>query len=281
MRFGFGPGFGNVSSLASAASDAIVMVQRVLVASAPKLTGGVYDPATDPDVVAWFDPSDASAITQSGGSATALKNKKSAVSWAAVSSCPYEATGLNGHPCLHPTTISHYFLSTEAAVVAALNCPTTAKPYTIYIVEAADSVTAGGVLVGAGNSGVSSASTRTWGRRATINQYEYQQTSPATATNARSATGAITTSMAICAWHSPGVGQKMSLNNAADDPGNTTVDPSYTPGTGPNRVALFCRPDLAPDSPVAAKVGEIIIVGDEHDAAKRAQVYDYLLARWS
>lgn len=282
-RFGFF-GFGRTpSGGAIAVADSISIVQQFLVAGVPETAGAGpgYVPTDEGSAVAWFDPQDASSLTIVGATVTAIKNKISNVSWAAASSVPYEATGLNGKACLHPTSISHYFLSTESAVVNALDCPTTAKPYTIVYVEKPASATVGGVVVGAGNSGVASASTRTWGRRLTISQYEYQQTAPATATNVRS-TGAVSTALSICAWHSPGVGQKMKLNNGADDPGNTTVTPAYTPGTGINRVALFCRPDSIPDSSIGdSQVGDIWIFNTELDAAALTRVYNYLLAKWS
>lgn len=261
-----------------AASPVITITQQFLVDSVFSYSS--YSPLSEGGGVAWFDMLDPTAYTESGGNVTALRNKVSSVSWSAVSSCPYEAAGLNGHPCLHPTTISHYFLSTEAAVVSAVDCPTTGKPYTLYWVDIPDSTTSGGVIVGAGNSGVASASTRTWGRRVGVSQYEYAQTAPHPVLTVRS-TGAVSASLNVCAWHGSGVGVKMSLNNAADDPNNTTLDTGYVPGTGPNRVALFCRPDSTPDTPIATRIGEILLFNVEHDAAARGRVYDYLLARWS
>lgn len=240
-----------------------------------------YSPLSEGGGVAWFDMLDPTAYTEATGVVTALRNKVSSVSWAAASSCPFEAAGLNGHPCLHPVDITDYFLSTEAAVVGALDCPTTGKPYTIYIVEIPDTATGGGVVVGAGNSGVASGSTRTWGRRVGVSQYEYVQTAPHPVLTVRS-TGAVSTGLNVMAWHGPGVGVKASLNNAADDPNNTTLDSGYVPGTGPNRVALFCRPDSSPDSPnTGSKVGEILVFNVEHDAAARGRVYNYLNTRWS
>jgi hypothetical protein len=225
---------------------------------------------------------DAASYTVSGGtSVTTFNNKVSGVAMPAASSCPYEATGLNGKPVLHPTTIAHYFLTTEAAAVGPLDCPNASKPYTIYVLEKADTATGGGVLVGVGNSGVASASTRTWGRRVGVSQYEYAQTAPATVLTVRS-TGAVSTNMVVSCWHSPGVGVKHSLSNAADDPNNATLDPSYVPGTGPNRLALFCRPDSTPDTPnTGSQVGEVLLFSTEHDAAARTRVCNYLLARWS
>lgn len=281
MRFGFRPGLGNVAGNSGAALDVITMLQAFRVAGVPVTSGsGPWTSLADGSgLVGWFDVSDASSLTIVSTTVTAIKNKVSNVSWAAISACPYETTGLNGHPCLHPTGLTHYFKSTESAVVSVFDCPTTAKPYTLIYVVKPDSATTGTALFGVGNSGVSSASTRTWGRRTGVSQYEYLQTAPATATNSRSA-GAVSTAMQICAWHSPGVGQKMKLNNAADDPSGS-VDPSYTPGTGPNQAALFCRPDSVPDSSAADQFAELGIYNRELSATELTKAYDMLLAKWS
>lgn len=264
------------------ALSAITITQKFLAAATwTFLGGGSYTPADEGGAVANIDLLTPGGYVESGGLVTEVINLISSTSWPAASSCPFESAGVNGHPCLHPLDITDYFLSSEAAVVSVIDCPTTAKPYTLFYVDLPDSDTSGGVIFGAGRVGVASASTRTWGRRVGVSQYEYASTSPATTVGQVRSTGAVSTSLNICAWHSPGVGQKMSLNNAADDPGNTTSDPAYIPGTGPQRVALFCRPDSTPDTPIATRFCELWLFDTELDAAARTRVYNYLLAKWS
>ncbi len=260
----------------------IVISQRFIASAVGVfLGGGSYAPADEGGLVAEIDMLQPAGYVESGGLVTSVVNLVSSTSWAAVSSCPYEATGINGHPCLHPLDISDYFTSTEAAVVSVLDCPGTAKPYTIVYVDLPDSTTTGGAVFGVGRSTVSSASTRTWGRRVGVSQYEYASTTPATTVGQVRSTGAVSAGLNICAWHSPGVGQKMSLNGAADDPGNTVSDPAYLSGNGPNQLALFCRPDLTPDTPIATRFGALYVFNKELDAAAITRVYNYLLARWS
>lgn len=283
MRFGFG--FGLTSRGApqgGGGGDAITVLQQFTVAAAGQFVGGgVWTPSTPGGLIAEIDMLNPLGYVEAAGLVTSVKNLVSGVSWAAVSSCPYEATGINGHPCLHPVDITDYFLTTEATVLAALNCLTTAKPYTLIYVDVPDSTTSGGVVFGVGNSGVASASTRTWGRRVGVSQYEYASTTPATTVGQVRSTGAVGASLNICAWHSPGVGQKMKLNNGADDPSNATSDPSFASGTAINRAALFCRPDSSPDTPIATRFGAMYLYDHELTTGDLTAAYDYLLPRWS
>jgi hypothetical protein len=242
-----------------------------------------YTPQSESTPLAWIDLQDATAITLNGGSTgvTQVKNKISGVQWdTPANDTPYEAAGLNGHPCLHPIVVGDRIMFTEAAVVSAFDCPNTTKPYTIYYVVKADSTTTGVATFGVGNTGVSSASTRTWGQRSGVATYEYAQTAPASNTVIRS-TGAVTTAVNVLCWHSPGTGVHLSTNNAADDPNDAATTPSYVPGTGPNQGSLFSRPDLGPDSPAIQRFGELWVFGAEHDAAARTRVYNYLSTKWA
>lgn len=281
MRFGFGFGLTAGGAPSGGGGEAITILQQFIVSAVGEFAGGgVWTPASPGGLVAEIDLLNPAGYVESGGAVTEVINLVSSVSWAAASSCPYEATGLNGHPCLHPVDITDYFLSTEAAVVNVLDCPTTAKPYTLIYVVLPDSTTTGVVTFGVGNSGVASASTRTWGQRSGVSQYEYSQTSPAAVGTVRS-TGAVSTSLNIIAWRSPGTGCKFKLNDAADDPNNTVSTPAYTPGTGPNRAALFCRPDSSPDSPAIQRFGALYLYDHELSDTDLTAAYDYLLARWS
>ncbi len=268
----------------------ITVSQRFLVSTTAPVTlgSGSYVPTDEGGAVLWLDMQDATAYTLNGGSTgiTQVKNKISNVQWAVNGTdCPFEATGINGHPCAHPTLIGHGFISTESAVVSVHDCPNTTKPYTLIYVALPDSTTTGVVSYGVGNSGVSSASTRVWGQRAGVATYEYNQTSPAAVGSGTHgpvrSTGAVNAGLNICAWHSPGVGVKLSLNNGADDPNNTVSDASYVPGTGPNRAMISGRPDLGPDSPAIQRWGEYWLFNKELDSAALTRVYNYLIGKWS
>lgn len=248
-------------------------------------SGGTYTPASEGGALLHFDMLDPTAYTLNGGSTgvTQIKNKISNVQWLfnGGADCPYEAAGLNGHPCLHPTLITHRSISSEAAVIAALDCPTTAKPHTLVYVVVPDSTTVGGAVLGVGNSAVSSASTRTWGQRTTGGQYEYAQTTPAVAGTGRSAASSVTAGLSIVAWSSPGATLALKKNDVTQAlTVAVSVDPSYT-GTGPNQVSLFSRPDSAPDTPCTNQFGELWLFNAELDAAALTRVYNYLNARWS
>lgn len=244
----------------------------------------VYSPGSEASPLANVDLQDASNYTLNGGSTgiTQIKNKVSGVVWTCpVNNTPFEAAGINGHPCLHPIVIGDRIEFTEAAVWGQFDCANTAKPYTIYYVQKLDSTTTGTAAFGVGNTGVSSASTRVWGQRAGIATYQYAQTAPATAATVNSVLATDTNVDVLC-WHSPGVGVHLHLNNGAQDTNsNTSTDPTYTPGTGPNRGSLFSRPDSAPDSNAIGRFGEFWIFGAEHDAAAQTRVYNFLSTKWA
>lgn len=261
--------------------------QALAVDALGNTSGGTYTPASEGGALIHFDMLDPTAYTLNGGSTgvTQIKNKISNVQWLfnQGADCPYEAAGINGHPCLHPTLVTHASISTEAAVVSALDCPNTAKPYTLIYVALPDSTTTGVATFGVGNSGVSSASTRVWGQRAAQTQYEYAQTTPATVGSGRTTAGTVSASLNYLAWVSPGTTLTCYLNNSALAITESTagaVNPAYTPGTGPNRAALFCRPDIAPDSPAIQRFGELWLFDKALDAAALTRVYNYL-TRWT
>ena len=125
----------------------------------------VYDPTVEGNMVAWFDMQDPAAYSVSGGVIDYFVNKVSSVQWTAsgTARAAYEATGLNGLPCAHPDGTDDTYISTEAAVVNALQA-TTANPYTILFVFHADVADAQRSVLGAGNSGFSSNNTRIFGQ---------------------------------------------------------------------------------------------------------------------
>jgi hypothetical protein len=266
----------------------VIRARQVLAAEAVGNTsGGTFSPLSISGAVAWIDMQDPTAYTESGGTVTALKNKVSSVSWAASASCPFEATGLNGHPCLHPIDLTDSFRSSESAVVSVFDCPDTgaAKPYTIVCAVAPDSITTGNVIFGVGNTAETSASTRVWGHRAGVSQYEYAQTLPAVNGNARSATATVVTGLNRLAWTSAGTTMRMFLANVelalTVSASGTASNPLYTPGVGPNRLALFERPDLVPDGPYVGRFGEIAIYNRELNSTELGQLDAYFAARWS
>lgn len=246
------------------------------------LVSSGWTPLSEVDLIAWIDMQDASTYTVTGGNAiSAIKNKATGVSWTLpVNNTPYEATGLNGHPCLHPIVIGDRIETTEAAVVATFDCPLVAKPYLIAYFAKPDSSTTGIATWGVGNTGVSSQSTRAWGQRSGVATYEYAQTAPSAVATIRSV-GAVNTNAVPIVWYSPGVGVHLTVNGNAEDPNNTTTDPSYTPGTGPNRASLFSRPDLAPDSGAIQRFGELIIFPTSKSPTIITNIINYLATKWA
>jgi hypothetical protein len=87
--------------------------------------GSGYSPADEGSAVLHFDMQTPAGFTLNGGSTgiTQIQNLISTAQWSTpVNDTPYEATGLNGYPCLHPLVTGDRLLSTSAndAAVAAL-----------------------------------------------------------------------------------------------------------------------------------------------------------------
>jgi uncharacterized repeat protein (TIGR02059 family) len=245
-----------------------------------------YLPSDEAGLVLWFDVQDAANITVVGGTAaSAIKNKVSGVSHAVVSAnCPYEATGLNGHPCLHPTgPTGQAFVGTEAAVLAAQDDN---SPYTVVYVIAMDAADATNIVFAAGVAGA--LPRRSYGTNITgggrhvhscvnnANTFNLSATAGVGSSNADN----VSTSMHRVCWHSNGGASAVvscRVNNGAADPNGT----SCVAGTlTPTRYKWLSRADDA-SATMAGKAAEHLLWNVELDAAARGRVDAYLAARWS
>src|SRR6188474_847238 len=86
--------------------------------SAPNetLPAFTWTPTTEVDLLMWIDMLDPTTYTVNGGGTgiSAIKNKATNVSLTLpVNNTPYEATGVNGKPCLHPIVIGDRMTFTE------------------------------------------------------------------------------------------------------------------------------------------------------------------------
>jgi hypothetical protein len=265
--------------------DGIISVEQPVVFEAT-LSYSSYSPESEGGLLGWFKFNDPSAITIAGATLTSYINKISGVSYTPGTAVPYESAGWNGKGCIHPTLVGHAGISNaDAALISLFDCPGigNAKPYTIIAVCSCDSATGSGYVFAVGNSGGTSG-TRWWGLRSGVAQYEHGNGAPANNTATVRSTAAATTAQTILCWNSPGVGCTFRVNNGAADPVNLTADPSYTPGTGPNRVSPGCLPRSAPAAPWPGRIGEILIydwdLGNDATARNRV-INDYLTPEWA
>lgn len=281
---GFAPVF--VSFLASTLFDVQPAEQTyidfgVSVAFEATPTSASYSPADEGSAVLNIDISDAATLTLTSGNTRIAdaKNKISGVAWLTpVNDTPYEATGLNGKPCLHPlVTGDRLQTTTDAAVIALFDAPVTANDYTIFIVTALDVAAAANTLFSAGNTASSSSNTRTFGSvNVTGGKLQVTQTAPA----AGSLTGTTvpSTSMQVHCYHGTGGTQRVQLDNGTDEPASGSLSPV---GIAINQCGFFARVDSGPDGQAACRFAEAWIFSAELDSSARTRVYNYLASKWA
>jgi hypothetical protein len=241
-----------------------------------------YSPASEGNLLVWIDMLDPAAKTIAGATLTAYKNKVTGVDLTPGTPVPYEATGWNGKPCIHPTLIGHAPIATEASVITAFDCPNPgAKPFTIIWYASADSATGSGNIFALGNSGVQSSSTRYWGLRPGVAQYEHADTAPAAGTTAARTGVPVSGVKTIISWDSPGVGVNFRVNNGTAVVPAGVPDPQYSSGVGPNRYSIGGRPDSTPDGPWVGLIVEVLVFGAQLNAAALTRAYNYLIAKWA
>jgi uncharacterized repeat protein (TIGR02059 family) len=238
----------------------------------------VFTPSDITGLTAWFDVSDAASLTLTGGNTTIadIKNKVSASVWDTPSSdTPYEATGLNGKPCLHPTTTSHRIQSTEAAVLTLLSNSNALTLYYYLSYDVADATST--VLCVC----ITSAGTprRRWGHNTTGGgrQSTLFTNDAATTVTTDSGSDNTSTSGRAIMWLSSGTAASCSVNGAAADPNAA----AHNPGTlTPTRLGLLAVPDNSADTPLVGRLGELTLFSGAHSAAQQSRMVAYLRGRW-
>jgi hypothetical protein len=267
--------------------DVAPHTQGLIVVSQPLdvvVTGGysAYSPLAEGNLQVWIDMLDAGSKTISGATLTAYKNRVTGVDLTPGTPVPYEATGWNGKPCIHPTLIGHAPIATEAAVISAFDCPNPgAKPFTVIWYASADLATGSGNIFALGNSAVQSSSTRYWGLRPGVAQYEYACTAPAAGTTAARTGVPASGVKTIISWDSLGVGVNFRENNGTAVVPAGVPDPQYSTGVGPDRYSIGGRPDSTPDGPWVGLIAEVLVFSAQLDAAALTRVYNYLVAKWA
>lgn len=229
-----------------------------------------------------LDMQDTGNRTLNGGS-TALVSINNSVSTqlydTPANDVPYEATGLNGHPCLHPSgVVGDRLTATEAAVAAPFQNVPTATAFAYISNDAADpaslsywlSVCASASNNGSHSFGQSSTST---GR----NVYR-TVTDGGSSSATESGTAVPLTSGHTECWKLNNGTISHSVNNGAGDPSAGSNSPATLT---PNRIAFFCKADSTPDSPWAGRWGQTLIWGRILTTAETTRIHNYLTARWS
>jgi hypothetical protein len=239
----------------------------------------LYDPRDEGDAVLWVDMQDAASFTEVGGLITSINNKITSTAIPAVGiGAPYEATGLNGHPCMHPTGTTHGLSSTEAAVVAlGVNAPAyTMAWYGSY--DTADPAARQCYLsFGRADNGNGS---RFWGHNATGGGRQIFGTINDAASAITTASGA-DNSLDVghtVIWRSPGTTHDCKVNDAAPDPDNAANDPVTST---PVKFTINCRNGSVPAEGMVGECGEWWLFSTEKSDAACTRIEDYLAAKWA
>jgi len=236
-----------------------------------------YSPVSEGNLLSWVDFQDLATYTVVSTDITALSDKVAGVTWTSTDgTCPYDATGINGHPCAKPAVIGDRFNTTNAALVAAMDTTAAAKPYTWFSVVLATSLDVLEYIMGWANSTTNTDDMRGFGQgTASTGRWAQHIVNGATAVVSSTAATDIATAHVLC-WHG-NVTHNFQLDNAAAAPAAAVQS---VVGITPDRVALFGRPRLTPDNPATSRIGENLFYGAELDAAAVTRVANYLKTKW-
>jgi hypothetical protein len=239
----------------------------------------LFSPLWISDCVAWFDMLDPRSYTVTSGAVTKIINKASGVAWTESLLPPYySATGFNGYPCMvgDGATSSARIISTESAVVNAL---ANNNPGSVFIVAQANIADDATAALGCGHSAVSNSSTKRYG----INTGGAGEVAIMTVDNAgvsvnlASNTGVTDTNCDLYEYSYSNTAGSLGLNGELIGANGFPYAPSTLT---PNRVAIGCRPDSAPDQFWNGKIAEILIFNRELSEYERALVRVYLMRKW-
>lgn len=238
------------------------------------------NPGSDlPTLVAWFDMLDPASYTQAG-TVTSINNKKSGVAWAEASVPPnYAANGLGtGKPSMGFAGTQR-IISTEAAVVAAMQGGTA---YTLYAVGNVGTADAAMAFFGAGSSANATNANRFFGNNITgsgvwINAC---RSDGGSSVNVESSATPVTTPVIYETWCDLTGGAKTTtrINGAAV---GAEAVAQVTGTCSPNRCAIGARPASTPNVLLTGNVGEILLCTSVLTDAERSAVRQYLGARWN
>jgi hypothetical protein len=239
---------------------------------------------TDPDFkptwisgcVAWFDMADLASYARSTSTTVStVTNKVSGAVWATPSSdCPYESGGINGRPCLHPTTVSHRITSTEADVLSTLyNNP----DYTLICVTSFDAADANGAIFGAAITTVGTTDRRYWGQNTSSTGRMISQTIDSSAVTINAiGTLQTTTTPTVYVWSSPQNAVSSWVNGTPDLVGVTQNPSSLIP----TQVGLFAVPDNSADTPLVGRFGELLLFNRRLSDFEIATITIHLHRKW-
>jgi hypothetical protein len=255
--------------------------------SGPGFRGGVsfrdgvslvpYLPTEELGCTAWIDVQAINTYSVINGKILSIQNKISGNTWSTINiGCPYEATGLNGMPCMHSSLVTHNIMTSETEVITTF---TNTNPFTVYAVLKLNNPDAQATFFAGANVGSNEVRgfVQEWtgpgrfGASAIItagNIYNtYGTTAPTTAR----------TILTYCSYVSGSQKMDSWVNNVADIVNGTLGTLTSLPIS---RFSLFCVPKTTLTEPFSGRFGELLIFNQFHGPQARKRVYNYLAEKW-
>lgn len=235
------------------------------------------DPLTVPGCVLWLDMLRPSSYTVTGGTTvTSITNMASGVAWTeAVAPPTYSATGLNGRPCMVGDGLTMKILSSEAAVVAAFTGDDT--PITVFAVVEPVTLDTSSAVVGAGDVGIASSNTYQIGQANSGNgRWTVRKVDPAGLADSAIGGSDIAAGPQIVSWIMGAAGSTRIYKDFSLQITDTVDVAAMTC----SRVALFTRPDSAPDSFYDGKLGCVLVYSRALTDYERLNLAGSLAAPW-
>lgn len=226
------------------------------------------------DLKVWIDMLDPLSFNVVGGEVVALRNKASNVVWnTPLSDFPdYEATGLNGLPCMKGNGVDKALSTTEAAAIALVTGDDT--PMTIYVVGQSELNGADETWCAWGHS--AQASNRIVTVRETPTEApRLVKRDDAGTTNTVTASGIALGDPTVFSWATDANADYERKDGELESLGALTAGV-----TSPDRFALFTTPQSTPQVYGSMRIGEIRAYAGKHTLAKRREISRELMLRW-
>jgi hypothetical protein len=295
MRIGIGIGLGFSQPSFGAGVVGVDFAQRLQVDSSPGALGvvGFSQAVTvtgDPspaaltslldraDLTGWLDLAEPSSYTVSGGTTVpSLANRKNGALYTEATNPPlYDATGSPlGGPCIVNDGVRQLLSTVDADVLALMQ---DRVPFTLYMVCKIDTLSVQAAFFGAARTDHSSNSSKYFGARAATNSYLMSAVNSAATVAFINATTPNNTSWHRVCWRFNGTHATIRVDNGADDPALTALDPG--PTCAPTRLGLFCRPGTSIAARMVGKIACKAMFSTVHTNADITQIDNYLVSRY-
>jgi hypothetical protein len=233
-----------------------------------------FSPTDITGLVAHFDLQDTDSYTVATGSpdtVTSLTNKASSVAWTEATNPPeYEASGLNGYPCIKGNASDMHITSTEAAVWGAVDGED--APFSIYgVIQPSSGTSTLEAWFGIANSGDATPVLRF---EADADETEFRRIDDVAGSGQILMSGP-TTAPQVLSFLCTGAQLRGYRNTSvattqASDIGAITLD----------RASLLRVPFPTPARYSGARVGEVLLYSGSHTETQRLYVSRYLMSKW-